>query len=415
MDGKGRIRGHILTLLLSVVFQACQTHDADIEKIRCTVTFDACRPVSRSMDPDEDLISDISLMIFDERGDAERCIWLQNGQKSINLELTKGKSYSFRACANFGYQVYGDHVDELKEVRYYMAYPDEYREGIPMYAEADMIRPSDDGIIRLSLVRLMSKISLRIDRRRLSDDVEIYVRNVRVGNCPKSVSVFRPSSVSDTDQCFALGFNRDDWQSSVLNAVMPDGRSGEVTLYMLENIQGCIEDDAPQLKLCSFIEMEMDYLSSSKHSASPLVYRFHLGDGSGNRDVERNCHYSITVCPEDDGLSKDGWLVDKSGITDNAPISFNSYPASYINGDIGDRIHIWCEFTPAGTPFDVGISYMEEDRMNGIYDYVIDEDGHGATLTLTGPGTGLIYMEAGEPINDAALFIIEVNLPQGMT
>ena len=55
---------------------------------------------------------------------------------------------------------------------------------------------------------------------------------------------------------------------------------------------------------------------------------------------------------------------------------------------------------------------MEDDRKEGIYDYEIDEDGYGATLTLTGPGRGLIYMEAGDPVNEAALFIIEVNLPQ---
>jgi hypothetical protein len=54
---------------------------------------------------------------------------------------------------------------------------------------------------------------------------------------------------------------------------------------------------------------------------------------------------------------------------------------------------------------------MDEDKAEGIYDYVIDEDGHGVTLTLTGPGSGIVYMEAGDPINDAALFIIEVNLP----
>ena len=42
--------------------------------------------------------------------------------------------------------------------------------------------------------------------------------------------------------------------------------------------------------------------------------------------------------------------------------------------------------------------------------YEIDADGHGVTLTLKKSGRGLIYMEAGEPINDAALFLIEVNL-----
>ena len=66
---------------------------------------------------------------------------------------------------------------------------------------------------------------------------------------------------------------------------------------------------------------------------------------------------------------------------------------------------------PPDTPFDVGLEYMMEDRKEGIYNFRIDKDGHGAVLTLKGPGSGLIYMEAGEPVNDAALFVIEVNLP----
>ena len=104
--------------------------------------------------------------------------------------------------------------------------------------------------------------------------------------------------------------------------------------------------------------------------------------------------------------------MDKSGILDRGPISFAAYPSKYIRGDIGDQIHIWCEVSPYGTPFDVGLDYMEDDKANGIYDYVVDEDGHGATLTLTGPGTGLIYMEAGDPVNEGAMFFIEVNLPK---
>ena len=54
---------------------------------------------------------------------------------------------------------------------------------------------------------------------------------------------------------------------------------------------------------------------------------------------------------------------------------------------------------------------MEEDKSEGIYDYEIDPDGHGVTLTFTGPGRGMIYMKAGSPINQSALFVIEVNLP----
>ena len=62
-------------------------------------------------------------------------------------------------------------------------------------------------------------------------------------------------------------------------------------------------------------------------------------------------------------------------------------------------------------PLVIDKEVMDEDKAEGIYVYVLDEDGHGVTLTLTGPGSGIVYMEAGDPINDAALFIIEVNLP----
>lgn len=417
MDRKRRIQGHLLTLCIFASMTSCQTDDNEVETMECLITFDNSSFLTKSMDPDEGLVSDVSLMVFDEIGDAEKCIWIPEAQESIVLELTKGKSYSFRACVNFGYQVYADHIEELHEVTYHMAYPDEYREGIPMYAKADDIRVPENGIINLSLVRLMAKISLKMDRRKLSDDIDMYVRDVKICNCPKSVNVFSPSSVRHHDQCFSVGFHKNDYQTSILNTTMQDGKSGAVSLYMLENIQGempenmVFPEDDPRKDICSYIEMEIDYLSESCYSVSPLIYRFYLGDGKGRLEVERNHHYKVTVCPEGDGLTKDGWHVDKSGITDNEPISFHSYPSSYINGNIGDRIHIWCEFTPADAPFDVGIRYMKEDHLNGIYDFEIDDDGNGAILTLTGPGTGLIYMEAGEPINDAALFIIEVNQP----
>ena len=410
MDRKGRAKYHILTLCMSIMFSACQADETHM--VKCRIMFDPGCTRTKSMDPDESLVTDISLMIFDERGDAEKCIWLQNGQKSIEAELIKGKSYSFRACANFGYQVYADHIDELKEITYHMVYPDEYREGIPMYAEADNVRPADDGYITLPLSRLMSKITLKMDRNRLAEDVEMYVRHVKIVNCPKSVKVFKESAIRSQDQCFTLGFNRNEYETYILNTTGADGTSGELSLYMMENAQGNIEDNDPQIDLCSYIEMEIDYNSEHLYSSTPLIYRFHIGEGGIDRTVERNCHYRITVCPENNGLSNDGWHVDKEGITYNGPTSLISYPSSYINGNIGEKVHIWCELTPPDTPFDVGMSYMEEDRLNGIYEYEIDEDGHGATLTFTGPGSGLIYMEAGEPIYDAALFIIEVNLPK---
>ena len=395
-----------------------------VKKCETRLIFDAGRMKTKALNPDETLISDVSILVFDADGYAEECRWIPDAGEATTIQLIKGNRYSIRACANFGYKVYADHIDELKEVSYYMAYPDEYREGMPMFASIDDFTAGEDDSIELHFQRLMAKISLKMDRSRLSEDISMTVLSACIGNCPKSVNICGPSKVSSGDQCFAKGFSRGEFETVPLNVSGPDMVSGEVSLYMLENMQGemnpTIGEDQekvfpegdPRRETCSYIELELEYRSATQYSYHKnLIYRFYLGDSRNNLDVERNCHYSIIVRPEDDGLSGDGWRVDKSGIIEEGPVSFASFPSDYIRGDIGDKIHIWCEFSPLGTPFDVGLEYMEDDRSEGIYDYEIDADGHGATLTLTGPGVGLIYMEAGDPINDAALFIIEVNLP----
>ena len=422
MERKGSILCGILTLTLLV---GCLPETVPVVKeAEVKLIFDSGQMQTKALDPDESLISDVSIMIFDADGNAEECIWLADASEETSVMLTQGNTYSIRACANFGYRVYADHLDELSEVTYHMAYPDEYREGIPMYASLDGFKAEDCESLTLHFERLMAKISLKMDRSRLSEDVTMNVLSARIGNCPKCVHICGPSRISSHDQCFTTGFSRGEFETEVLNIQGPDMTSGEVSLYMLENMQGDIipgigEDEEkvfpagdPRREVCSYVELEIEYLSSQKFSSSRnLVYRFYLGDSRNNLDVERNCHYTITVRPEDDGLSGDGWRVDKSGLLDNSQASFAAYPDDYICGYIGDRIHLWCELSPASAPFDVGMKYLEDDKAEGIYDYEIDDDGHGVTLTLTGPGTGLIYMEAGDPINEAALFIIEVNLP----
>jgi hypothetical protein len=424
MERQGKLCGRFLIAAVIAAAGGCSTYETETEvpvvmKIRCD------RLESRAYDPEEDLISDVSLLIFDERGSAEACLWSDEGRSIFETRLLTGHNYTICACANFGYRIQADDISETADIRYHMAYPDEYRNGIPMFAIEEVNLSKDDREITITLERLMAKISLQMDRSRLSDDVRMYVRAARIGNCPRSVSVFTESRVRNEDDCFPSGFVRKDFETDMLNTGSDKGLSGSIHLYMLENMQGEMETDIyedsekifgkadSRRKTCSYIELEIEYMSDEFYSTGKgLIYRFYLGEDRNNLDVERNCHYHITVTPEDDGLSDDGWRVDKSSLNDYGPVSFNQYPSDYIVGDIGDKIHIGCDISPWNTPFDVGIEYMEDDKAVGIYDYEIDDDGHGATLTLTGPGRGLIYMEAGEPINDAALFIIEVNLPK---
>lgn len=424
MEREGKIRGGFLTVitiaLLSV--HGCTKHETTMDK-EVTIKVSCNGLESKAYDPDENLVSDMSLLIFDESGAAEEYLWSKDGSKDFKVRLAVGKQYTVCACANFGYRVYADDMSRLEDLRYHMAYPDEYRKGMPMFAMEEVSLSEDDSEISVNLKRLMAKISLQIDRSMLSEDVSMYVRSVRIGNCPRNATVFKENKVRNEDDCFPVGFTRRDIETDCLNAASPDGLSDEISLYMLENMQGSIDisndsekvfdEDDSRSRTCSYIEMEIEYMSDEFYSSGKgLIYRFYLGEDRNSLDIERNCHYHITVTPEDDGLSDDGWRVDKKYLNDYGPARLQAYPSDYIVGDIGDRIHIWCDVSPRNAPFDVGIEYMEDDKAEGIYDYVIDEDGHGATLTLTGPGRGLIYMEAGEPVNDAALFIIEVNLPQ---
>ena len=421
MERKGRLQNNILKLA-SYAAMICGCSKAP-EQAMIRINFHEADVPVRSMNPDEEKITDISLMIFDESGQAEDCIWLTRGSRTCTTDLVIDKKYTFCACANFGYQLYASHIEELQDIRYHLAYPDEYREGIPMAAVKEVLI-TEECFVDIDLQRLMAKISLRMDRSRLDRDVEMNVRSARIGNCPRYVKPFTASKIEDNDDTFPTGYLLNDIQTAGLNYNIGEGLSSEVSLYMFENMQGpadgnithdsekVFEQKDKRSEVCSYIEMEIEYLSSEKASGEKgLIYRFYLGEDRNSFDVERNTHYHITVTPENNGLNDDGWRVDKSGLKDLGPAYLRAYPSDYIRGDIGDQIHIWCEFSPASAPFDVGISYMEDDKAEGIYDYRIDTDGHGATLTLTGPGRGLIYMEAGEPVNDAALFIIEVNQP----
>lgn len=415
-------------LILSGLLQGCCSILSDRRMVEISVGIKESGYISKSMNPEENAIHNVSIFVFDSAGMLVKSIWSDRGCSSegFTLELLSGKEYRFFACVNFGYRFSPEDLEDLLDHRFHMSYPDEYKEGIPMTGDTGFLRIEDGDQVSIELTRMMAKISMRIDRRKLSDDVEMKIRSVRIGNCPKSAKAFRASSVENHDECHSTGFYRNAEECSPLNEMAETGISKTISVYMLENMQGKFSETDipkdcdkvfdrydPRQETCSYIELSIDYISSDWESQDKgLIYRFYLGEDRNNLDVRRNTHYHITVTPQDTGLSENSWRVDKSDLTYIGPTSLIQYPSSYIEGEVGDRIHIWCDLTPEDAPFDVGISYMEDDRRTGIYDYELDKDGHGATLTLTGPGAGLIYMEAGPPINDAALFYIIVNMPE---
>lgn len=354
----------------------------------CDTTF------TKAQLPPENLISDVNIVLVDEYGAIEDTYFYEGSSSRYELNLVKGKKFDAYILCNWGYKIDVKNLDALLGLNVYMAYPDEYSRGVPMCAVQKSVTAGEN--YKIDLVRLISKITLQIDRSQLNEDVSMHVRNVKIVNCPKRMRVFQENIPENKDWYFANGFEHKNEECDVLNQELSDGESGVLSLYMLENMK---ESDA-------YIELAFDYASATYYSQSKgLIYRFYIGE-KNNKKVERNCMYRLKLVPNADGLGKEGWEIDKSNLS--AETSFKMEPSGYLEVHYGDRIHVRASLTPPNAPFEISRSNLENDRETGIYNYTIDEDGKGVVLDIIGYGVGLVYMEAGEPINDAGLLYIHV-------
>ncbi len=303
----------LLPFLVFLVLLSCSKEQASLRRV--TVRWDAGMMFTRSASPDEERINDLNLFAFREDGDLEASLYLDartlgREGSTCSLSLPRGLGYSLYACVNFGYRIRDIHTrEELGAYRYYMVYPDEFSRGIPMSGIAEL--DPEERTVTIPLERMMAKISLRVDRRELSEGIRFSVRSVILGASPRSAQAFGPSKSQGNMDVFTRGFERTGTQADGLNRDLAPGISETVSVYMLENLQG----DDPQDP--SYIEMAIEY-ESPRQVTSPgryLIYRFRLGEGDGNGDIQRNFHYLFTVCPKGDGLlTEDSWRVDRSAL-----------------------------------------------------------------------------------------------------
>lgn len=507
MERKRRLFNKFLTCLpLALTLTGCQESISEMnvspDANWCDIRL-CCQKFTTKSPTEDNAVSDINLIAF-HNGIAEYSFWGEVYEEDVQcrIPLVNGREYSIYALANLGKKLEVESMTELEEV--YINYSSS--KGLLMSSLLDSIKLSSKSTVTMNLCRMMAKISIKIDRSRLSEDVDIEVRKAFIGNSPRYIKAIGENRIETRYDRFEYGYSLSDEECRKLNTINQGGISAEAALYMPENMQGdfpveiaedeekVLDPSDPLAATASYIELWMRYKSSEHYSTGEdLIYRFYLGEGLEDLNVERNCHYHITVSPEDDGLSGSGWRVDKSGIAtyineiilsedmlemnykgqsaeldaeiipvsaynktliwtssdsriasvsstgtvtavgegscrisckaqdgsgctaycdvnvDFAPPSFIMYPGSYVSGRVGEQIHIWCEFFPPNAPFDPGYEELNYDRSRGIYDYKIDEDGHGVTLTLKKTGTGIVYMTAGDPINESGMTIIEVN------
>ena len=296
----------IFLLAVSSCGKAVLSEDAAETLIRFRI--DDGLSVSRSADPPDQegaSVSDINLFIFNSHGLLEYRQYLSGGE--FRPKLLLNSPYSVYACANTGYELEIKSLEELRAFRYHFSYPDDYRGGIPMSGAVSGAVPGENTEIIVPLSRIMAKVSVSIDRSGLDSGVQVEVRSIKVGNCPRNALLFGSGGAESENDMFPSGFIKSGTQTDSLNTDRHGRRSGEVSLYLPENMQDRMDES-----LCSYIEIRADYFSS-KYFSGPeryLTYRFYIGENDGSYSVERNRHYHITVCLNGEALDGDSWRVD---------------------------------------------------------------------------------------------------------
>ena len=382
---------------------------------------------TRSALPDDQLVSDINLLVFNAEGLLEERRFLNARQFSVadgtirlGTSLLTDASYDIFVAANIGYALPALQREAVEAYRYYLAYPDEYSRGLPMSGRVDGLVTGGTTEVRIPLVRTMARIDLNLDRTRLNSDVTFLVTSVVIGNGPSSVVLFGDSKAESASQVFASGFSLEGRQVQALNMDQSPGVSGTVSLYLPENLQGDLlsTDDekgkffteGPYGSVCSYIEIRGSYHSDTWHTrpGEPLIYRFYLGDGPGNFDVSRNTACRVTVHLEGNGLGEEGWRVDKSRLIPET--RFDLHPAAYNECRSGDDFHLWCDVSPPDTYFEIEpVAWDDDENVRNLYTFDIDRDGHGLTIHTHKGGSVLVYFKAGPPVERDTLALLVID------
>ena len=419
--------GILPVLLLSLVI-GCNSWDPGNGRAGTALVLDVeSRIPTRSSLPDDRLVSDINLLIYNAEGLLEerryltaRQFTVQDGTIPVKTTLLTDVAYDIFIAANLGYALPALSREAVETYRYYLAYPDEYSRGMPMSARLDGYVSGEEEEVRIPLVRAMARIDLVLDRTELRSDVTFQVTSVTIGNGPSSVRLFGDSKAESATQVFSGGFTLDGRQVQALNIDQFPGISGAISLYLPENLQGDLLDtddetekhfsEGPYGRVCSYLEIRGSYHSDTWHTRAgePLIYRFYLGDGPGNFDVFRNTACRVTVHLQGTGLEEDGWRVDKSRLVQET--RFDLHPAAYNECRSGDDFHLWCDVSPPDTHFEIEpVAWDDDDRVHNLYSYDIDRDGHGLTIHTRKGGSVMVYFKAGPPVNRDTLALLVID------
>lgn len=320
-------------------------------------------PVTRSSFADFNAITihDVNILIYSNDGNQLADIFYYHNlnydsdNTSTNLNLTLNTApglHKIYVVANWGGSMEGLNVSTENNLKA-LQLTDRTSNGIPsnnmplycavgsdnvdMYT-AKAINIVSGTSINPPLMRLVSRVTVKVNDLNLSAGVKVIPTKIALLQVPTTITLGKNtpvSSFSATGDSHIIPTEELPriLQSSIAQSANPSfnphnpGDSG-LSLFMLENMQGeGIETTNQQLKepiagkssFATYLEVSAYFTNTTGIGAASgtIKYKLYLGnDIYRNMDVQRNCHYLVTLnLKGDGGLSESSWRVDKSTLS----------------------------------------------------------------------------------------------------
>ncbi len=395
----------ILALALVAGAAACSSHEPLSPPPDSSEMMMVVRLAPDGMSPDdsrsiietgnvENLINDAVIAAYEQgSGVLSDVSYSDSGQA---LMLDTSKSYNVYVVANMG-DISSDfpaHESGIGALKLSLpAFASLGVHGLPMAATTST--PWKAGL-DVSLRRLVAKVNVTID----SSDMDsggaqdcFSGTTVKVHRAARNLYPFRKggSRAGDSEDLYE---GVADFQS-----VDIDDPSESLTLYIPENMQGCLLEgnydpweksestESFDASLCTYISLEGVKDGSDDGVGGDFIYRFFPGeDATGNFDLQGNRIYDISLVLTWDGMYvTDNWKVEKTNWADNRRI----YVSVSEDHGYASRVRMNVERGASDVP--VYIYYTPHG-----HDYESEEDG-GDMFHHT---SGWMFMPMDSPYED---------------
>lgn len=301
-------------------------------------------PTTKSQASEADEVSNLNILVYDMDNGGSICdvsryydgtelTLTVNQPATYSLAITSG---SKRICliANAGDLRNDLTTSDALDNKYYDL--DNQNPSKVMFADLGTMNISTtQTTLSGELVRIYSMVSVNVDTKGL-DGVTVTPKSVTLKHVPSKGYLKSSNKIDGSDVACVVDGEKINFFSKPEKNVF----SSQGVVFMYENMQGTnnytelsagdgTDKTPPSLgsiptkntdavkkdRTCSYIEIDADYINNNTggSGSGSIKYRFFLGNNStDNFDVERNCHYKVTLKLSGKGGADEGsWRVEK--------------------------------------------------------------------------------------------------------